>query len=179
MPQKHRQFHSQWKVASEIERNWTPDVSQDNTSLDDIKSMNLRIISGRSFPEPSIEKNSWLIVAGFLSQETLQQESSFRGMAIAEGMISRQNHRTIDSIPDVAVATQLSLRLQHSEEYYYYSSLPLPAPSGLPINCHAHFSTSSDRRTIRTDGASGDWNRFLAESLPSRIVFRLVGASLH
>ena len=115
---KDRQFHSQWKVASEIERNWTPDASQDKTPLEDIKSMNLRIISERPFPEPLIEKNSWLIVAGFLSEETLQQESSFRSMAHAEGMKSRKNHRTIDSIPDVAVATQLSRRLQHPEDRF-------------------------------------------------------------
>src|SRR5204862_1201051 len=82
LPRNDRQFHSQWKVVSEIERNWTADVSQDKTPLEDIKSMNLRVISARSFPEPSIEKNSWLVVAGFLSDETLRQESSFRGMAL-------------------------------------------------------------------------------------------------
>lgn len=155
-----RTFHTQWKVVCETETNWTLDASQDETPLQDVKSINLLVISENSSYELPIEKESWLVVTGFISNVTLH-ESSFRDKA--EIMISDHNRGRIDSIPDVAVAVRVSAH-PDLEANSFYSSLPLPAPTGLPVNCHGHFAMSSDRRSIRIDGASGDWNRFLAES---------------
>jgi hypothetical protein len=163
-----RSFHSRWKVVSRAETDWVMDASQDKIPLEDIKSVNLLVISEKSSLKPSPEKDSWLVVTGFLSENALR-ESSFRGMSTEV----YHNGRQIDSIPDVAIAVRVS-NSPTFETCSFYSSLPLPAPIGLPVNCHAHFAMSSDRRSIRIDGTSGDWNRFLADSCLPHLYFVLL-----
>ena len=94
-------------------------------------------------------------------------------MAITEGLLSPQGSRKAESIPDVGVAVQLSPNVSDLTNSFY-SSLPLPAPTGLPISCQGHFAISSDRRSIRIDGASGDWNEFLAKSCLPHLYFVLL-----
>jgi hypothetical protein len=138
--------------------------------LDEMPIENLRIsyfdVSYRSAPSPSSSVDSWLVVSAFLSKDAFEQSCSLKDIpqkvfASGEG-----------SIPAVAVGVQLTENPLRNGNFY--SSLPLPAPTGLPIHCHGHFAMSSDRRSIRIDGEAGRWNRYLAEQCLPHLYFALL-----
>jgi hypothetical protein len=166
-------FRAQWKVVSNLEKIVTTDPTAQESLLQQIEVSSIVIDSNRWFPKLSIEKAEWVVVTAFLSHEWLGTPSAVRTMAITEGLLSPQGFRKAESIPDVGVAVQLSPNASDLTNSFY-SSLPLPAPTGLPISCHGHFAISSDRRSIRIDGASGEWNEFLAKSCLPQLYFVLL-----
>lgn len=171
--QMDQRFRKQWKVVSKPETTSTIDPTAQETILQKIETSSIVIGSHRWYPKLFIEKVEWVVVTAFLSDACLQNESAIRTMAITEGLLSPQGSRKTGSIPDVGVAVQLSSDASDLTNSFY-CSLPLPAPTGLPINCHGHFAISSDRRSIRIDGASGEWNEFLAKSCFQHLYFMLL-----
>lgn len=167
-----RGFHIRWIVADESDTDWVLDVSEDDIPLEDINSRNVCVRSERHRPAKSVEKDSWLVVTAFLSDKSLQLGGRSQNTAIREVSVPA---RTINSIPDLGMAAQLSTTSNGIlEECSYYSSLPLPAPTGLPVHCHGNFATSSDRRSVRIDGEGGEWNRSLADFCLPHLYFALL-----
>ena len=166
-------FRSQWQVVSKLEQTFTINPTERENELQKIKLSSISISSDRSYPELSIDKVEWLVATAFLSDKCLDDESSVQNMAITEGLLASDGSRTAESIPDVGIAVPL-LPYGYDLINSFYSTLPLPAPTGLPISCHGHFAISSDRRSIRIDGPSGDWNEFLAQSCLPHLYFILL-----
>ena len=168
-----QRFRKLWKVISKREQAVPINPAPEEAKLQTIESSSIVIDSHRWYPKLLIENVNWVVVTAFLSDACLETKSAVRTMAITEGLLSTEGSRRAGSIPDVGVAVQLSSN-ESNLTNSFYCSLPLPAPTGLPINCHGHFAISSDRRSIRIDGASGEWNEFLAKSCFPHLYFMLL-----
>jgi hypothetical protein len=161
------QFESKWKVYRQVGQQ-RPERADENSPVKNIMSSTRDIISERPRgSKMSSKRQSWSIVTAFIRDDALQPFPSR-----AKGMASRSAERLHDFIPDVAIATRHSF--DDDQPPTYYNALPLPAPTGLPVCCHGQFETSSDRRSIRIDGESGEWNKFLAASCLPHLYFVLL-----
>jgi len=163
-----RQFHTRWTVGIEegsfIQE--IPDSCPDEMPVEKIK-FSYFDVAHRSFQESYTTVENWVVVSAFLSREAFEQTCSSREFPRKAVLSGEKN-----SIPAVAVAVEL--RHDPKRDGNFYSSLPLPAPTGLPIHCHGLFAMSSDRRSIRIDGESGEWNRYLAEKCFPHLYFALL-----
>ncbi|XP_031565981.1 sacsin-like [Actinia tenebrosa] len=58
---------------------------------------------------------------------------------------------------------------KHSKTYHVFSSLPLPAETGLPVHVNGHFVLDHSRRNLLSDqegiGARSEWNEFLKNEI--------------
>ena len=166
---EHR-FDLRWKVHFESKGHWTEEVGEKNTAIDDLRSLTLNILYYNSLPKPNSGCDPWIIVAGTIRESVLNPNNPLRRVATALRVTGFQQSKHSE-IPDLAIAAQPSYDLDSCS---YFNSLPMPAPTGLPINCHGHFSTTPDRRSIRTDDECGDWNKFLAGSCLPHMYFLLL-----
>lgn len=163
-----RRFQYRWTVG--IKEESLIEAGPDSC-LDEMPIENLRIsyfdVSYRSAPSPWSSVDNWLVVSAFLSKDAFEQSCSLKD--IPQKVFASGDD---GSIPAVAVAVQLNNKPLRNGNFY--SSLPLPAPTGLPIHCHGHFAMSSDRRSFRIDGEAGKWNRYLAEQCLPHLYFALL-----
>jgi len=163
-----RRFHTRWTVGIEegsfIQE--IPDSCPDEMPVEKIKFSYFEV-AHRSSQQSYMTVENWVVVSAFLSREAFEQTCSSREFPRKAFLSGEKN-----SIPAVAVAVELCP--DPKPDGNFYSSLPLPAPTGLPIHCHGHFAMSSDRRSIRIDGDSGEWNRYLAEKCLPHLYFALL-----
>jgi len=163
-----RRFNPRWTVGIEegsfIQQ--LPDSCPDEMPVENIR-FSYFDVAHRSFREPHMTVENWVVVSAFLSRQAFEKTCSSREFPRKAFLSGEKN-----SIPAVAVAVEL--RPDPKRDGNFYSSLPLPAPTGLPIHCHGHFAMSSDRRSIRIDGKSGEWNRYLAEKCLPHLYFALL-----
>jgi hypothetical protein len=75
----------------------------------------------------SMARDSQMVVTGFIRNDALQ-DSYLR--AIAKGECAATRSR--ETIPDLAITTQLPFN--GIQENTFYNLLPLPASTGLPVN---------------------------------------------
>lgn len=73
------------------------------------------------------------------------------------------------TVPDIAMATPI---IDKQNSGLFYNSLPLTEPkSRLPVSIHGRFAVSQDRRSLRTNGLGGNWNKTLARDYLPRLYF--------
>jgi len=162
-------FELYWGVCVESEEEGTEADSQPNSPLENLLSKEMTISYSKPRSSAKVTTFKWTIVSGSIRRDALPSTTP-----LAEKMTTGQllTEQTRHAIPDVAMAACLgpsSLKTGH-----YYNSLPTPAPTGLPVHCHARFSTTADRRSLRVDGDSGEWNRFLAAQCFPHMYFFLL-----
>jgi hypothetical protein len=170
-----RRFEQRWMVSTAPATAWAPVPITINSPLEDVQELQLRVKAwSQSNVMPSVD-SIWLILTANISQNALREEFGIASIAKGEGWKPMHGTRKSDAIPDVGVAVQFPSGAENFEcNCYFYSSLPLPAPTGLPIHCHGPFATSADRRTLRTDNESGDWNRFILRDCLTELYFALL-----
>lgn len=157
-------------MQSQVQRSWIPGSQGDKFPLKDLEGHDIRIISEKFPSETTMEEVAWIVLSAFIRDDVLKSDASISKFATEERIVGHYKSLCPQIIPDVAIAAQI-LPPDRREECCYYNSLPLPAPTGLPINLHGAFATSSDRRSMRIDGDSGAWNRFLAGSCLPHLYF--------
>ncbi|KAI1789348.1 hypothetical protein LXA43DRAFT_1062972 [Ganoderma leucocontextum] len=127
---------TKWSVIAQREGVHSDDEN-DNTSL-------LNIRTDRPFAFPSSWKSSWLVVNMVIPPEHLPDR--------LRSVVGRHRVKQLS----IALATRTSPRTvsrdDHASHFHFFSSLPLPIPTSLPLHVHASFILADDRRNIRWDG---------------------------
>jgi hypothetical protein len=160
-------FELYWSVGREMGDTWTEDTFDQTTPLENLRSLELSITYSQPTSSASPLVTKWLIVSASIRQHALP-----RNVPYPEKLTSGQPTTKQNVIPDIAIAT--SQTLTTSQSGYYYNSLRMPASTGLPVHCHGQFSTTVDRRSLRIDAESGQWNKVLAEQCLPHLYFFLL-----
>jgi hypothetical protein len=161
-------FDLYWSVDCEMKDRWTEEVAEHNTPLENLRSQELLITYSKPTSSPSPVVAKWVIVSGYIRRPALPRNIPY-GEKLKSGLPTTKE----EGIPDIAMATSESLTT-FMQSGWYYNSLPMPASTGLPVHCHGQFSTTVDRRSLRIDGDSGQWNTFLAEQCLPYLYFFLL-----
>lgn len=166
---KDHPFELYWSVCVESKGAWTEADPEPNSPLENLRFKEMAIIHSKPSSSSNATTSKWTIVSG-----SIRQEASPPTAPLAEKIKTRRSgaEQSFHAIPDVAMATSQSISILRTG--YYYNSLPTPAPTGLPVHCHARFSTTADRRSLRIDGDSGQWNKFLAAQCFPHMYFFLL-----
>jgi hypothetical protein len=153
-----------WRVTSEMDLESIHRETDDGKQFNQIESFALNLKIDKLDSPPKVEK--WFVTKAFI-RDTSVIPSDLRKFAVEERLVAA-GPTVSRSVPDIAVAAPLA---EEPTESLFYNSLPLDMKCALPVNFHARLAISPDRRTVRTDGKGGEWNRFLAEGCLSKIYF--------
>jgi hypothetical protein len=168
---KDHPFELYWSVCVESKGGWTEADPEPNSPLENLRLKEMAIIHSKPSSSSNATTSIWTIVSGSIRQAALPPTTP-----LVEKIKTRRSltvtDQSLHAIPDVAMATNRSLSILRTG--HYYNSLPTPSPTGLPVHCHARFSTTADRRSLRIDGDSGQWNRFLAAQCFPHMYFFLL-----
>lgn len=101
----------------------------------------------------------WMVVKALI-QETSIAPDTFRDWLVEQRLITK-GPVVRTAVPDIAIAAPIA---NQKDSGFFYNSLPLEEPKcGLPVSLHSRFAVSQDRRSLRTDGYGGEWNKLLAK----------------
>ena len=108
------------------------------------------------------------MVVKALIQETTVVPETFRDWLVEQRLITK-GPAVLTAVPDVAIAAPIA---NQKDSGLFYNSLPLEEPKcGLPVSIHSRFAVSQDRRSLRTDGPGGEWNKLLAKEYLPKLYF--------
>jgi hypothetical protein len=114
---------------------------------------------------PVVQK--WMVVKALI-QETKVVPETFRDWLLEQRMITK-GPAVLMAVPDVAIAAPIA---NQKDSGLFYNSLPLEEPKcDLPVSIHGRFAVSQDRRSLRTDGPGGEWNKLLAKEYLPKLYF--------
>ena len=124
---------------------WTVIVQREDVQSnedDDPFLINLSTESPLVFPQN--RRSSWLVVTKLIPSEQFPDR--------LRTVVDRHRLKQLS----IALAARISPRTlaqgDHASHFHFFSSLPLPIPTSLPVHVHASFILADDRRNIRWDG---------------------------
>src|SRR5579862_5181051 len=145
-----------WRVSSEMDVDSIHRETDDGKQFNQIESFTLDIKIDKLDSNPKVEK--WLVTKAFIRDMSVIP-SNLRKFSAEERLVAA-GPPVARSVPDVAIAAPLTGD-PAAVGSLFYNSLPLDMKCALPVNFHARLAISPDRRTVRTDGKGGEWNKFL------------------
>jgi len=154
-----------WKVASQSVPSTLFNEKKVRAHFKQVDSYTLRIKVGKDGSNQEIQ--DWLLVKGSISASH-DLSRPLKMFVLKERLIGPGDSR---SVPDVAIAACVK---DGNPTGLFYNSLPFEAACGLPVSLHGRFAMSPDRRSLRTDGQDGEWNKFLAQISLPRLYFILL-----
>ena len=124
-----------WSVVAQREDVQSNET--DNPSLLNIRA-DFQLASPRSL------QSSWLIITKLI----LPAQFPDRLCAV----INRHRLKELSIGLAVRISPRTVPQDDHASHFHFFSSLPLPIPTSLPVHVHASFILADDRRNIRWDG---------------------------
>ncbi|PIL32619.1 hypothetical protein GSI_05323 [Ganoderma sinense ZZ0214-1] len=128
-----------WSVTAQREALQPTGNENDRRSL-----VRLHIDCCGPFAFPRSRQSSWLVVSTTILQEQIPERLR---SAFDEHRFQHLNIALAARTSPKAVPTD-----DHASNFHFFSSLPLPIPTSLPVHLHASFILAADRRNIRWDG---------------------------
>lgn len=156
----YRKFEQEWCVSAAVDRTKMYKEMDDGQYFKNIECYTLNVTTKKKQTAP--ESKNCVVAKACLRNETVVPQS-LRQYVKAERLVANVS----TAVPDIAIAATITGETKTS----FYNSLPLDNQCGLPVNFHARFAVSPDRRSLRTDSSGGQWNKFLANHCLPQLYF--------
>jgi hypothetical protein len=157
---------TRWTVSSLVDSSTSYSENDAGSDFKRVDSYVLTTIAKKGKEKTPVTQK-WVVVKALI-QETSVLPETLRDWLMEQRLISK-GPANVTSVPDVAISAPIS---NQKDWGLFYNSLPLEDPKcGLPVSIHSRFAVSQDRRSLRTDGNGGDWNKLLAKQCLPKLYF--------